>query len=139
MIVHYYTIILILHYQKFSVFFLGYTSFSRYFSINCNIFFFICSSFRDFCKRVSNFFTNQITNFPAVFWIALFEEVLNASVAECLAWSIIFWLYLSLQVLPIYYYQYFYSFFSKRQKSVTLQILTWVELNSASFYILYFN
>ena len=35
----------------------------------------------------------------AAFWIALFEAVLKASVADCLAWSRSFWLYLPLKFL----------------------------------------
>ena len=29
----------------------------------------------------------------AVFWIDHFEAVLNASIADCLSWSILFWVY----------------------------------------------
>ena len=38
----------------------------------------------------------------AVFWIALFEAVLSASVADCLAWSRSFWFYLLLKFLLIF-------------------------------------
>ena len=38
-----------------------------------------------------------------VFWIALFEAVLNASVADCLAWSKGNWLYLPLKFLLTFY------------------------------------
>ena len=31
----------------------------------------------------------------AVFWIAFFKAVLNASVADCFAWSRDFWLYVA--------------------------------------------
>ena len=37
----------------------------------------------------------------AVFWITLFEEVLNASAADYVAWSRRFWLYLSFTYLLI--------------------------------------
>ena len=43
----------------------------------------------------------------AVFWITLFEAVLNASVADFLAWSRGFWLHLPIKFLliflPIFY------------------------------------
>ena len=42
-----------------------------------------------------------------VFGMTLFEEVLSASVAYCLAWLRRFSLYLSLKFLLIYFYQYF--------------------------------
>ena len=38
----------------------------------------------------------------AVFWIALFEAVLTASVADCLVWSRSFWLHLLFKVLLIF-------------------------------------
>ena len=38
----------------------------------------------------------------AFFWIALFEAVLSASVADCLAWSRSFWLYLPLKFFLIF-------------------------------------
>ena len=38
----------------------------------------------------------------AVFWIALCYTVLSASIADCLPWSTIFWLYLPLEFLFIY-------------------------------------
>ena len=37
-----------------------------------------------------------------VFWIALFEAVLSALVADCLTWPRSFWLYLPLKFLPIF-------------------------------------
>ena len=67
----------------------------------------------------------------AVFWITLFGIVLSASVADCLAWSRIFWhirsetlaawantpgLYLLLKVLLIFY-QYFYPYFLAIEKN----------------------
>ena len=35
----------------------------------------------------------------AIFWITVFEAVLSACVADCLAWSKIYWLYLLLKFL----------------------------------------
>ena len=38
----------------------------------------------------------------AVFWIALFEAVLSASVADYLTWSRSFWLYLLVKILLVF-------------------------------------
>ena len=55
--------------------------------------------------KLSNFISKLISGCLYCF-LTLFEEVLNASVADCLAWSRIFWLYLlfklSLIFLPIF-------------------------------------
>ena len=54
------------------------------------------------CNSVSNFITNQITRCLCCFWVTLFELVLSAPVADYLAWSRSFWLYLPLKFLPIF-------------------------------------
>ena len=86
-------------------FFWRYISFFRYFFIMliCNCFWIILLwIFWIFCNPISNFITNQISCFCCFFWIAIFEAVLNASLAYCLAWSRWFWLYLLLRFLPMF-------------------------------------
>ena len=73
----------------------------------------------------------------AVFWIALFEAVLNASIADGLAWSGSFWLYLLLKFF--YFCQYFFPYSWQKTKTHSLLHIfnLLVELNNASFFICY--
>ena len=92
-----------------------YVFFFCYFSIQSNIFCFICN-----CSFVTELFLDEFLNTfviiseillpikspvaSAVFWIALFKAVLNVSVKCCLAWSRIFWLCLrSTFLLNLYF------------------------------------
>ena len=83
-------------------------SFFRYFFVMliCNCFWVVLLwSFWDFF--ISVFTTNQITRCSCCFfWIILFEKVLSASVADCLAWPRCSWVYsplkFSLNILPIF-------------------------------------
>ena len=83
-------------------------SFFRYFFVMliCNCFWVVLLwSFWDFF--ISVFTTNQITSCSCCFfWIILFEKVLSASVADCLAWPRCSWVYsplkFSLNILPIF-------------------------------------
>ena len=84
-------------------------SFFRYFLVMliCNCFWVVLlRSFWDFF--ISVFTTNQITSCSCCFfWIILFEKVLSASVADCLAWPRCSWVYsplkFSLNILPIFF------------------------------------
>ena len=49
-----------------------------------------------FCNFISNFITYQITSCFCSFINYFFEAILSASVADCLAWSRRFWLYIPL-------------------------------------------
>ena len=147
MLFHYYIAILILDYQyinlRLSIIF-GLSSEDIYLSLS------ISSSFVPelYCGEV--FETLVILSailFPikspvasAVFWIAVFEAVLSASVAACLAWSRSSWLYL-LSKFYLYFYQYFFPYFWQKTKIHSLlKILDfgWIEYR-VIFYMLYFN
>ena len=69
----------------------------------------------NFFYFIGNCITNQITSCFCFFLITLFQAVLNASVADCLAWSRVFWLYLPLKFF-LYVYQYFYPYFQQKTK-----------------------
>ena len=111
MVFHHYIITLILDNQWFFFLFSGdiylslYISFFRYM--------YLLRSIWDFCNFIRGFTTNQITNCFCYFWIALFELVSSASVANCLVWSTSFWLY-----LPYFFTNVFAQIFSKRQKYI---------------------
>ena len=70
----------------------------------------------------------------AVFWIALFEAVLDVSVADYLAWSRSFWLYLLLKLLLLFLPIFLPIFLAKDKNLNLLKIFNLlVELNSKSF------
>ena len=79
---------------NFLSFFWRYISFFRCFFImliyNCS-WIILLLTFWKFYNFISNFITNQITSCSCCFWNDFFEEVLIASVADCLAWSKSFW------------------------------------------------
>ena len=104
----------------------------------CNSFWIIllwvCSNF---CNFVSNFITNQITSCFLCFLNCFFETVLNASVADCLAWSRSFWLYLPLEFSLIFLPIFFIHIFSNRQKSIAIYKYFISRLNWISRYFLY--
>ena len=61
------------------------------------------------CEVVSGLLYNAVLLLPiksviafAVFWITLFEVIVSIIVADCFAWSKVFWLCLPLQFLLIF-------------------------------------
>ena len=75
----------------------------------------------------------------AVFWTTLFELVLRASVADCLAWSRSVWLYLLLKFLFMFLPT-FLTIISEKETKVHSLLRIFdplVELNSVSFFIRY--
>ena len=74
----------------------------------------------------------------ALSWIALFEEVLSASIADGLAWPESFWLYLLLKILFIFLPIFLPYFCQNTQTHSLLQIFNLlIQLNSMSFFICY--
>ena len=99
--------------QQFFSFFWRYISFLRYFFIMliCKYFWIILLwRFLNFRNSISNFITNQITKCISIWLNWLFETVLSASFADCLAWSRNFWLYYNLRFY-LYFYKYFCPYF----------------------------
>ena len=72
----------------------------------------------------------KISVASAVFLIALFEAVLNSSVADCLAWSRGFWLFYH-STLYLYFYKDIYAYFYQKTKIHNL----YVELNISSLFV----
>ena len=77
----------------------------------------------------------------AIFWIALYEAILNVSVADCLAWSRSFLIYLPLKFLLIFLVTHI---FCKRQKSIafykySISRLNWIAHHFLIFYTLINN
>ena len=69
----------------------------------------------------------------AFFWIVLFEAISSASVADFLAWSRSFWLYLLLKFL----FMFLTYISSKRQKSIVFYkySISWLNLAAYHFFI----
>ena len=87
-------------------------------------------------------FETLVTLFPiespvvsAVFWVTPFDVVLIASVADCLAWSISFWLYLLLKFLLTFLPVFWFIFLAKDKNSKISRL----NLIFCHFYILHFN
>ena len=104
------------------------------------------------CSFICNFFPIKSSVVSAVFWIALFEAVLSASVA--FLWNQKFFYYIYQLDLFLYFYQYSYQkikksrFFDiysiKIKKSRFFDIysisrLTWILYSSLYDYIFYIN
>ena len=72
-----------------------------------------------------------------VFWLALFEAVLNESVADCLAWSCLVSDCIYCLSFYLYFYQNFSNISSKRQKSIAFYKYSIFRLNWIVCHFLY--
>ena len=142
LIFHYCAITLISDHQQFSVFLLE-ILISILFIYN-SFWIVLLWRFWDFCNftvvsyRVIDFITNQITSCFCCFWITLFELVLSASVADCLAWSRSFLAKFTSEVFTYIFTNIFTYVFSKRQKSITFYKYLICRLNWIAHHLLYF-
>ena len=132
MIFHYYTIILILCFQWFFCLFSGDISLSLSASFSCSFVtvleLFFYEVFEIFIILLAILWAFNSPVASAVFWITFFEEVLSASLADCLAWSRSYIFHLSFTYI---FTNIITHTFSKRQRSIafyqySISLLNWI-------------